>query len=91
MQMGHCIQDIQLHYYQEMYLRDITVRGEQVLYVSGSDCHGTPISVRARLEGVEPTVITNQYHEEFQTCFNKLGFSYDIYTRTDEEFHKEEV
>ena len=66
-------------------------KGEQVLYVSGSDCHGTPISVRARLEGVEPTVITNQYHEEFQTCFNKLGFSYDIYTRTDEEFHKEEV
>lgn len=66
-------------------------KGDKVLYVSGSDCHGTPISVRARLEGVEPSVITNLYHEEFKKCFKELGFSYDLYTRTDDAFHKEEV
>lgn len=66
-------------------------KGDRVLYVSGSDCHGTPISVRARLEGVEPEAIATKYHESFKTCFDQLGFSYDLYTRTDDTFHKEEV
>jgi len=66
-------------------------KGEEVLYVSGSDCHGTPISIRAKNEGVEPVDITNKYHEEFSYCFKKLGFSYDLYYRTDDEFHKKEV
>lgn len=65
--------------------------GEDVLYVSGSDCHGTPISIRANKEKVDPGVITDRYHREFLECFKKLGFSYDIYTRTDEEFHKSVV
>lgn len=38
-------------------------KGDDVLYVSGSDCHGTPISVRAKTEGVEPLVITDKYHQ----------------------------
>lgn len=66
-------------------------KGDNVLYISGSDCHGTPISVRAKTEGVEPSVITDKYHQEFRYCFDKLGFSYDFYTRTDEVFHKAEV
>ncbi|OPJ62922.1 methionine--tRNA ligase [Clostridium oryzae] len=66
-------------------------KGEDVLYVSGSDCHGTPISIRAKKEGVEPKDIAHKYHEEFADCFNKLGFTYDLYTRTDDQFHKEEV
>lgn len=65
--------------------------GEDVLYVSGSDCHGTPISVRASQENVSPEHITNRYHEEFSECFNKLGFSYDLYSRTDQPFHKRVV
>lgn len=66
-------------------------KGDKVLYVSGSDCHGTPISVRARTEGVQPNAITDRYHSEFKECFDKLGFSYDLYTRTDDAFHKQEV
>ena len=65
--------------------------GENVLYVSGSDCHGTPISIRAVQEKVSPETITDRYHNEFLECFNKLGFSYDLYTRTDQEFHKKVV
>lgn len=65
--------------------------GEDVLYVSGSDCHGTPISIRAVQEKVSPETITDRYHNEFLECFNKLGFSYDLYTRTDQEFHKKVV
>lgn len=65
--------------------------GEEVLYVSGSDCHGTPITIRAIREGVLPSQITDRYHKEFEDCFKRLGFSYDLYGRTDEDFHKEVV
>lgn len=66
-------------------------KGDQVLYVSGSDCNGTPISVRARQEGVPAETITNRYHTEFASCFKQLGFSFDHYTRTDEAHHHETV
>lgn len=62
-------------------------KGEKVLYVSGSDCHGTPVSVQAIQEGVSPGDIADRYHREFVDCFKRLGFSYDLYTRTDQEFH----
>jgi methionyl-tRNA synthetase len=71
----------------DILARYYRLKGEQVLYVSGSDCNGTPITIRARQEGVEPHVITDRYHQEFLECFSKLGFSYDCYTRTDTEHH----
>lgn len=75
----------------DVIARYYRAKGEKVLYVSGSDCHGTPIAIRAKTEGVEPKEITNRYHEEFKNCFEKLGFSYDYYGRTDDEYHKKEV
>lgn len=66
-------------------------KGDNVLYVSGSDCHGTPISIRAKSEGITPKEVANKYHREFKYCFDKLNFSYDCYGRTDCEFHKIEV
>lgn len=71
--------------------RYFRLKGERVLYVSGSDCHGTPISIRAAQEGVEPQDIASRYHEEFADCFRRLGFSYDLYTRTDDPFHHKVV
>jgi methionyl-tRNA synthetase len=71
----------------DILARYYRLKGEQVLYVSGSDCNGTPITIRARQEGVEPHFITDRYHQEFLECFTKLGFSYDCYTRTDTEHH----
>ncbi|MFC4323062.1 methionine--tRNA ligase [Litchfieldia salsa] len=62
-------------------------KGEKVLYVSGSDCNGTPITIRAKQEGVSPKEIADRYHQEFAECFSKLGFSYDVYTRTDTAHH----
>lgn len=71
----------------DILARYYRLKGEEVLYVSGSDCNGTPISIKARQEGVSPKDIADQYHEEFFNCFARLGFSYDCYTRTDSEHH----
>lgn len=65
--------------------------GDQVYFVSGSDCHGTPVAVRAKKEGRTPQEISDFYHEEFVQCFEKLGFSYDCYTKTSDERHKQFV
>ena len=65
--------------------------GNNVLYVSGTDCHGTPITVRAKKENKTPKEIAESYHEEFKKCFEDMQFSYDLYTKTEDEYHKEEV
>ena len=63
-------------------------RGDHVLYVSGSDCHGTPITIRAEQEKVEPRALAERYHQEFvATLIDGLGFSYDLYTKTMGQFH----
>ncbi|MED3553663.1 methionine--tRNA ligase [Cytobacillus praedii] len=71
----------------DILARYYRLKGEKVLYVSGSDCNGTPIAIRAKQEGVTPAEIADRYHHEFVECFSKLGFSYDTYTRTDIEHH----
>ncbi len=65
--------------------------GDNVLYVSGTDCHGTPITERAMKEGVNPKDIAERYHKEFKEVFDKMEFSYDLYTKTCEEYHKKHV
>lgn len=62
--------------------------GDHVLFVSGSDCYGTPIAVEAAKKGIDPSVIADRYHEEFKSCLiDGLGFSYDLYTRTTTSHH----
>lgn len=65
--------------------------GDEVIYVSGSDCHGTPISIRAKKDNVQPEEIANKYHEEFVDCFKRLNFTYDKYANTMHPFHKKFV
>ena len=65
--------------------------GNRVIYVSGTDCHGTPITVRAKKEGITPESIASKYHEEFKKSFQNLDFSYDFYTATMTEEHKKQV
>lgn len=62
--------------------------GDNVFFVSGSDCHGTPVAIRARQENRTPREISDFYHEEFVECFKRLGFSYDVYTKTSSEEHQ---
>lgn len=65
--------------------------GDNVIYVSGSDCHGTPITERAKKEGTTPKAIATFYHEEFIKTFNNIGFNYDLYTATMTDYHKKYV
>jgi len=66
-------------------------KGDEVIYVSGTDSHGTPITERAKKENVHPSQISLMYHEEFDSCFKNLDFSYDLYTKTSDDYHKKEV
>ncbi len=63
-------------------------KGDAVFFVSGSDCHGTPVAIRARQENKTPLQISGEYHKEFTQCFKQLGFSYDLYSKTSSEEHK---
>ena len=65
--------------------------GDNVLYVSGTDCHGTPITLGARREGLNPEDIALGYHKEFSQCFSTLGFSYNNYSFTHSDFHQKIV
>ena len=75
----------------DIFARYHRVIGNNVLMVSGSDAHGTPITVRADEEGVEPIDIVNKYHNEFLNYWEKLSISWDNYTTTMTDNHKEVV
>ncbi len=63
------------------------LKGDNVCYVSGCDCHGTPISIAAEREGVPPGVVADRWHADFVSCFERLGFTYDLYTKTSDAHH----
>ena len=75
----------------DIFARFHRLRGNQVLMVSGSDEHGTPITVRAEQEHRSPKEITDQFHAEFLDSWKKLGISFDIFTRTGTDNHREVV
>jgi methionyl-tRNA synthetase len=61
--------------------------GNDVYYVSGSDCYGTPVTISSKKEGKSPAYISDFYHEEFCKAFTAMGFSYDYYTKTTAQPH----
>ncbi|HID86818.1 MAG TPA: methionine--tRNA ligase, partial [Anaerolineae bacterium] len=71
----------------DIFARYHRLRGNQVLMVSGSDSHGTPITVKADEEGVSPREIFEHYHRRFLDTFRELGISFDLFTHTDTENH----
>lgn len=73
----------------DIFARYHRLAGNQVLMVSGSDVHGTPITVRADQEGVEPQAIVDRYHQEFLSNWETLGISWDLYTSTGTENHRD--
>ena len=66
----------------DVFARYQRLAGNRVLMVSGSDVHGTPITVRADAEGVTPAEIADRYHAEFVGDWERLGISWDLYTST---------
>lgn len=75
----------------DVIARYYRMHGDEVIYVSGTDAHGTPITEHARKENISPFEIANKYHQEFSHCFESLRFSYDFYTSTYTNYHKEHV
>ncbi len=75
----------------DILARYFRLRGDNVLFVSGSDCHGTPIAVRAAQEKLPPAEVAARYHEEFVRSFEQLGFSYDKYAATIDQEHQQQV
>ena len=73
----------------DIYARYLRLKGEDTLFVSGSDEHGIPITLKARAEGVTPQDIVDRFHELNKASFEKLGISFDIYSRTTTDIHKE--
>lgn len=72
--------------------RYFRLKGNPVLFVSGSDCHGTPIEVKAEQEKTTPKKIVDKYDKEFrETLIDGLGFSYDLFTKTANPFHYKKV
>lgn len=71
----------------DIYARYHRLRGNNVLMVSGSDSHGTPVTVKAEEEGKSAEEVFRYYHSRFLELFQKLGLSYDLFTHTDTENH----
>lgn len=67
------------------------LRGNEVLMVSGSDMHGTPVAYAAEREGTDPAVVAQRNHELNRDAFAKLGISFDLYTDTHTALHAHEV
>lgn len=63
------------------------LRGNKVLMVSGSDSHGTAITIKADQKAVNPHEIYSYYHPRFIELFQRLGISYDLFTSTHTENH----
>ena len=71
----------------DIYVRYLRQRGKDVISVCGSDEHGVPITIKARKEGVTPQDIVDKYHNIIKSSFERLGMSFDIYSRTTSPTH----
>ena len=71
----------------DIFARYHRLKGNEVLMVSGSDSHGTPITVSAEAEGITPREVVEKYHERFISSFEKMGITFDLYTTTMTENH----
>lgn len=72
----------------DIYARYLRLKGEEVLFIGGSDEHGIPITIKARKEGVTPQDIVDRYHELIKKAFSEFGITFDIYSRTTSDTHK---
>ena len=73
----------------DIYVRYLRMKGEDVLFVCGSDEHGVPITIKAKKEGVTPQDIVDRYHALIKSSFAGLGINFDIYSRTSSQVHEQ--
>ncbi|MDE6534263.1 MAG: methionine--tRNA ligase [Muribaculaceae bacterium] len=72
----------------DIYARYLRQKGEEVMFVGGSDEHGVPITIKAKKEGVTPQDIVDRYHNIIKDSFEELGISFDVYGRTTSDTHR---
>ncbi|MBD5268812.1 MAG: methionine--tRNA ligase [Bacteroides sp.] len=72
----------------DIYARYKRLKGEEVLFIGGSDEHGVPITIKAKAEGVTPQDIVDRYHNIIKDSFKELGITFDVYGRTTSETHR---
>ena len=75
----------------DIFARYHRLKGNEVLMVSGSDQHGTPITVQAEQEGLTPQQVVDKYHASFLECWQRLGIQFDLFTTTGTANHRETV
>ena len=73
----------------DIYARYLRLKGEEVIFIGGSDEHGVPITIKARNEGVTPQDIVDRYHGIIKKSFEDFGISFDVYSRTTSKIHRE--
>ncbi|HZJ80275.1 MAG TPA: methionine--tRNA ligase [Dysgonamonadaceae bacterium] len=73
----------------DIYARYLRLKGEEALFIGGSDEHGIPITITARKEGVTPQDIVDRYHKLIKDSFEEFGISFDVYSRTTSDIHKQ--
>jgi len=75
----------------DIFARYHRAKGNEVLMVSGSDQHGTPITIRAEQEGKSPQEIATRHHQEFLSSWESLGIKFDLFTTTGTQNHAQVV
>jgi len=83
----HCGHVAGVYLPADIFARYHRLRANRVLMVSGSDSHGTPITVKAEQEGTTPRQVFERYHARFLESLRDLGVSFDLFTHTDTENH----
>ena len=73
----------------DIFVRYRKAKGDDVLFVCGSDEHGAAITLRAKKDGISPQEIVDKYHEINEKAFTDFGINFDIYHRTSSELHHE--
>ena len=71
----------------DIYARYLRLKGEEVLFIGGSDEHGVPITIKAKQNGCTPQDVVDKYHTIIKDSFKELGISFDVYSRTSSKTH----
>ncbi|GAB3905520.1 methionine--tRNA ligase [Larkinella knui] len=73
----------------DIYVRYLRATGKDVAFISGTDEHGVPITIRAQKEGITPQEVVDKYYGQIKQSFEEFGISFDLYSRTSKPIHHE--
>ncbi len=73
----------------DIYVRYLRSTGKDVAFISGTDEHGVPITIKAKKEGITPQEVVDKYYGQIKESFSRFGISFDVYSRTSSPVHHE--